>query len=93
MHAGALAGIETGVERQLAHTLLRIAQPLALHSEAALRRRRGAGELEFAGGLSAQVGPQLVEARQRQLELAVQTLVPAALAVDAVVAQAQGQFG
>jgi len=90
---GALGAIEVGVQVEALQAVVGKGQLLALEVELALRGFQGAGHLDTPVDLPAQLRPQLGQARQLDVDLPGQTLLQAAAAVDAVVAQADVQVG
>ena len=78
----------SGVKLSLIHIWLAVSQALSTERKLSLRRLQGAGQGELPLHLSLQAGPELPQARQRQLQLTAQALIQRALAADPVVAQA-----
>ena len=83
--------VQASREGQAGNPLIVVADVPALQLETRTRRLTVAGQVQAAGGATLQAGPQLMELRQGDVHAALQAAVQPALAMDAVVAQAQVQ--
>lgn len=88
LQGAVLPGIQPGLKPQLTQALGTEADPLAIEGQLALGCVEAAGEVEAPLEAAEQAGPELTKPIEGDVQPAIEALLQAALAVDAVVAQA-----